>query len=72
MTTVNFFIPTFLLIIYQRYFLVERGGASVVDLDPVGSEPLTGSGYGKNHSGSRPLRIRNEFEVKLLWKTDKI
>ncbi len=26
----------------------------------------------ENHSGSRQLRIRNEFEVKLLWKTDKI
>ncbi len=26
----------------------------------------------KNHSGSGQLRIRNEFEVKLLWKTDNI
>ncbi len=31
-----------------------------------------GSGSGKNHSGSEQLRIRNEFEVKLLWETGKI
>jgi hypothetical protein len=35
---------------------------------------LAGSGSGKNHSGSESeeLRILNEFEVKLLWKTGKI
>ncbi len=42
----------------------------------IRSDPnfLAGSGYGsgKYHSGSRQLRIRNEFELKLLWKTDKI
>ncbi len=26
----------------------------------------------KNHSGSRQLWIRNDFEIKLLWKTDQI
>ncbi len=35
--------------------------ASVVDPDPE-----------KNHSGSEQLRIWNEFEVKLLWKSGKI
>ncbi len=39
---------------------------------------LTGSrswyGSGKDHSGpgSGQLQIRNEFEVKIIWKTDKI
>jgi hypothetical protein len=43
---------------------------SVVDPDLVESE--TFSMIPKNHSGSKQLRIRNEFEVKLFWKSDKI
>jgi hypothetical protein len=42
---------------------------SVVDTDPVGSETLAGSGFGKNNSGSGQLRILNEFEIK-IGKTD--
>jgi hypothetical protein len=44
----------------------------------VGPDPdqklLAGSGSGKNHSGCgyEQLRIRNEFEVKLLLNTGKI
>jgi hypothetical protein len=41
----------------------------VLDLDPVGEPELlegSGSGSGKNHAGSGQLRIRNEFETKLL------
>jgi hypothetical protein len=42
-----------------------------VDPDPVGSETL--EGYGKIHSGSGQLWIRNKLiEVKLLRKTDQI
>ncbi len=29
------------------------------------------AGSRKNHSGSGQLQIQNEFEEKLLWKTDK-
>jgi hypothetical protein len=41
--------------------------SSVVDPDP---KLLAGSG--KKHSGFGQLRIRNEFEIKLLGQTDKI
>jgi hypothetical protein len=44
-------------------------------VDPMDPKCLTGSGSvygsGKNHSGSGQLRIRNEFEVKLLRKLIK-
>ncbi len=33
---------------------------------------LAGSRFGKKHSGAEQLQIRNEFEIKLLWKTDQI
>jgi hypothetical protein len=41
---------------------------SVVDPDP---KLFAGSGSGKNHSASEQLRIRNEFEIKVLWNTGK-
>jgi len=49
---------------------------SVVDCNRIRSDPkllaASGNGYGKNPSESEQLRLQNEFEVKLLWKTDKI
>ncbi len=38
----------------------------VVDPDPVGSETFGRIRIGNNHFGSGQLRIRNEFDVKLL------
>jgi hypothetical protein len=48
-----------------------------VDPDPVGSETFRKIRIRiqireKDHYGSGQLRIRNEFEIKLLLKTDKI
>ncbi len=42
--------------------------AIVLDPDP---ETFSRIRIRKNHSGSKQLRIRNEFEIKLLWETDK-
>jgi hypothetical protein len=39
---------------------------------PVGSGTVSSILIRKKHSGSEQLWIRNEFVVKLLWKTDKI
>jgi hypothetical protein len=61
--------PTPLLVSFLSYlqysFILYFVSCSVVEPDPVGSETLAGSGdrSGKNHSGSEPLWIRNEFEV---------
>jgi hypothetical protein len=46
--------------------------SSVVDLDPVGLETFSRIRIRKSHSGSEQLRLQNEYEGKLLWKTGKI
>jgi hypothetical protein len=48
------------------------GSAVYPEPDQFDPKVLAGSGSGKHHSGSEQLLIRNESEVKLLWKTDKI
>ncbi len=62
----SFFFKAFLFILPTLLF---RYRSSVVD-----PKLWAGSVFGKNHSGfeSEQLRILNEFEVKLLWKTGKI
>ncbi len=58
----------------QFFDYLFLGLTSLVNPDPVGSETFSRIQIQNNHSwsGSEQLRIQNEFEVKLLWKTGKI
>jgi hypothetical protein len=73
----KFYVQTFLFFIYQRNFLIERGGAVLWIQIRSNPKLLAGSGNRdpeKNIQDPDPgsSGCGNEFEVKLLYKSDKL